>query len=78
MSSYGGGINSVAVHEGIVAVAVQADPKTDPGKVVFFNTVDATYIADVTVGALPDMVTFTPDGNYAITANEGAPMMTIP
>ena len=73
MSSYGGGINSVAVHEGIVAVAVQADPKTDPGKVVFFNTVDATYIADVTVGALPDMVTFTPDGNYAITANEGEP-----
>ena len=34
---FGGVANSVAVHNGLVAVAVEAVPKTDPGKVVFFN-----------------------------------------
>ena len=72
LSSYGGGPNSVAVANGVVAVAVQSDPKTDPGKVVFFDA-DGNYLNEVAVGALPDMLTFSPDGNTAITANEGEP-----
>lgn len=72
MSSYGGGINSVAHHGGVIAVAVEANPKTDPGSIVFLDT-NGTYINQVNAGALPDMVTFTPDGNYVLAANEGEP-----
>jgi len=64
--------NSVAVSNGLVAVAVEATVKTDPGKVVFFDT-DGTYLSDVTVGALPDMLTFTADGNRVLVANEAEP-----
>jgi len=68
-------ITSVAVSNGIVAAAVAADPETDPGKVYFLDAdgaVDASAIlGDVDVGALPDMVTFTPDGNTVLVANEG-------
>ncbi len=67
-----GGPNSVAVHNGVVAVAVEAEPKTDPGHVVFFDT-DGGYLAQVMVGSLPDMLTFTPNGRYLVVANEGEP-----
>lgn len=72
MSSYGGGINSVAVHNGIVAIAVEANPKTDSGSVVFMDK-DGTFLKSVKAGFLPDMVCFTPDGKYVLTANEGEP-----
>ncbi|MCB9296946.1 MAG: hypothetical protein H6559_28075 [Lewinellaceae bacterium] len=67
-----GRYNSVAVANGLVAVAVEADPKTDPGKVVFFDT-DGNYLEEVTVGALPDMLAFSPDGALLLVANEGEP-----
>ena len=69
---YGDGANSVAVHNGIVGVAVQADPEQAPGAAVFFNQ-DGEFLSAVTVGALPDMLTFTPDGQYVLVANEGQP-----
>lgn len=65
-------VNSVAVRGDVVAVAVEAAPKTDPGWVVFFDT-DGAVLNAVTVGALPDMVTFTPDGRTLLVANEGEP-----
>ena len=69
---FGGVANSVAVHEGLVAVAVEAVPRTAPGKVVFFDAA-LTPLSSVTVGALPDMVTFTHKGRYLLAANEGEP-----
>ncbi len=72
MTPFGGGINSVAVRDGIVACAVEATPATNNGKVVFLNT-DGDFINEVTVGALPDMVIFSPDGTKVLTANEGEP-----
>lgn len=67
-----GAPNSVAVHNGLVAIALESDPKTDPGHVAFYDT-RGKLIKAVQVGALPDMLTFTPDGNYVLVANEGEP-----
>lgn len=69
---YGASFNSVAVHNGIVAAAVEANPKQAPGSIVFFDA-NGTFLAQYPAGALPDMVCFTPDGNYVLTANEGEP-----
>jgi hypothetical protein len=79
LSSFGAGIQSVAVRKGtgtensIVAVAISANVSTDPGKVVFFDAVTLAKISEVTVGSLPDMITFTPDGTKLLVANEGEP-----
>lgn len=72
ITAYGDGLNSVAVYDGVVAVAVESDPSTDPGFVVFFDT-DGNFLSQVTAGSLPDMVTFTHDGAYLLVANEGEP-----
>jgi hypothetical protein len=66
--------NSVAIHEGIVAVALQqADPnKTSPGVVKFFDA-DGNFLNQLTVGALPDMLVFSRDGRWLLVANEGEP-----
>ncbi|WP_310396563.1 choice-of-anchor I family protein [Hymenobacter sp.] len=72
-----GGINSVAVRNGLVACAVESRPLLqDPGKIVFFDQ-NGVFIKQVTAGALPDMITFSPDGRYLITANEGEPNATV-
>jgi hypothetical protein len=73
IAPYGGGVNSVAVSQGHVAAAVEGFQKTDPGKAVIFKTTDYALVAQVQVGALPDMITYTPDGKYLLTANEGEP-----
>lgn len=72
VTPYGHSANSVAVNNGYVAAAIQADPAQDPGTVAFFDT-DGNFVAAVTVGALPDMVTFSPDGQKVLVANEGEP-----
>jgi hypothetical protein len=73
VSSYGDGVNSVAVSNGLLAAAIEADPSQDPGVVVIWTTSDLAEQAVVTAGALPDMVTFTPDGASILVANEGEP-----
>ncbi|PZV02912.1 MAG: alkaline phosphatase [Cyanobium sp.] len=64
-------ITSVAVKGGIVAVALPALNKADNGHVVLLNAADGSLIGDVGVGAVPDMLTFTPDGTKLLVANEG-------
>ncbi|WP_300652387.1 choice-of-anchor I family protein [Hydrogenophaga sp.] len=75
-ASFGPGlaaINSVAVFNGVVALAVEANPKTSAGVVAWVRASDLTVLGTDTVGALPDMVTFTPDGSHLLVANEGEP-----
>ncbi|MEM7063783.1 MAG: choice-of-anchor I family protein [Cyanobacteria bacterium P01_B01_bin.77] len=72
------GVNSVAVGNGLVAIAIGADPQTDPG---FVAVADIKAVAGgdlnafqvLQVGALPDNIVFSPDGTKLLTANEGEP-----
>jgi 2',3'-cyclic-nucleotide 2'-phosphodiesterase (5'-nucleotidase family) len=79
-----GFVNSVAAQDGVVAIALESIPKTDPGKVVVLDVVrdgDTVTLTSrlyggldhVMVGALPDQIGFTPDGTRLLTANEGEP-----
>lgn len=72
-SSLGGVANSVSVKNGIVAIAVENQDKQAPGQVVFYDAASLNLLNSVTVGALPDMVTFTPDGQQVLVACEGEP-----
>lgn len=72
VSTYGDGPNSVAFYGGVIAVAVEADDFDANGKAVFFDDA-SNYLADVEVGVLPDMITFTNDGTKVLVANEGEP-----
>jgi len=67
-----GGITSVAVKNGIVAVASPNANEQLPGSVLLMDTA-GKLIRQLAVGALPDMVCFTPDGRKILTANEGQP-----
>ncbi|GAD00538.1 choice-of-anchor I family protein [Agarivorans albus] len=71
-----GGANSIAVHNDLMAVAIEADAQANNGFIVFYNGLNAgtpVFLSAVEVGNLPDMVTFTPDGSKVIVANEGEP-----
>ncbi|MBD0254259.1 MAG: hypothetical protein ICV83_00960, partial [Cytophagales bacterium] len=80
----GGTPNSVAVRDGLVAVAVERQDDAEnqlPGLVAFFraNLVapPAAPLRTVPAGALPDMLVFTPDGKKVLVANEGEPGPTL-
>lgn len=73
LAAYGGFVNSLDVYNGKLAAAIEASIKQDAGKVVVFNTTDYSEVKVISVGALPDMITYSPDGKYILTANEGEP-----
>src|SRR5687768_7495704 len=69
-------VNSVAIHNGLAALAIEAGPpdRRRPGVVVFYDTRTRLSIGEpVTVGSLPDMLTFTHDGSKLLVANEATP-----
>lgn len=72
-----GSINSVAIHNGIAAFAIESTAdRTQPGVVKLFDTTTLALsggINSITVGALPDMLTFSPDGSRLLVANEATP-----
>ena len=72
ITPYGDQANSVDVCDSVVAAAVQAEVKTDNGSIVFFDT-SGNFLNEVEAGALPDMLTFTPNCDYVLSANEGEP-----
>ena len=73
VSQYGAGVNSVAVGGAFLAAAIEAENHTDNGSVVVFRLSDLSEASVITAGALPDMVTFTPNGSLILAANEGEP-----
>lgn len=72
-----GAVNSVAIHGGLAALAIESTvDRAIPGEVLLFDTATgnlATGVNRITVGALPDMLTFTPDGSRLLVANEATP-----
>lgn len=66
-------VNSVTIYNGIIALAIEAAAKTDNGFVGFYKTDDLGLLSYVSVGALPDMLTFAPNGKTVLVANEGEP-----
>ena len=73
VSALGGVANSVAVSKGKLAIALEATNKQANGSVVIVDTRTLAVERTIAVGALPDMVTYSPDGRYIITADEGEP-----
>jgi DNA-binding beta-propeller fold protein YncE len=73
MLPYGGYVNSVSVFDGKLAAAIESTNKQSLGKIVVFNTTTYAELKSINVGALPDMVTFSHDGKYILSANEGEP-----
>jgi DNA-binding beta-propeller fold protein YncE len=71
-----GSINSVAIHNGVAAFAIEASDRKLPGVVQLYDTASRSLLAGnstIAVGSLPDMLTFTPDGSRILVANEGTP-----
>lgn len=72
-----GAINSVAIHGGLAAMAFESSvDRTANGQVILFDTATralASGINQISVGALPDMAIFTPDGSTLLVANEATP-----
>lgn len=73
----GDGINGIAVREGVVVAALEVNAAatgapTEPGTLAFFD-VDGNLLSTIQAGALPDHVSFSPDGQFVLSANEGEP-----
>ncbi|MDF5277203.1 alkaline phosphatase [Vibrio parahaemolyticus] len=68
-----GAANSVAVFNGLVAVAIENNNKQEDGLIALYRSDDLSLITTFKTGALPDMVGFSKDGRYIATANEGEP-----
>lgn len=71
-----GSINSVSIKNGIAAFAIENSTRVNAGAVQLYDTNTRSLVSGVntiTVGSLPDMLTFTNDGSKLLVANEGTP-----
>jgi hypothetical protein len=71
-----GSINSVSIKNGLAAFAIENNTRTNAGIVQLYDTSSRSLAAGTnsfTVGALPDMLTFTHEGSKILVANEGTP-----
>lgn len=66
-----GSPNSVSYSNGLFAVSVTNEIPQNPGFVLFFDAEGNSIHDPVSVGSVPDSLTFTPDGTKIIVANEG-------
>jgi hypothetical protein len=69
-----GDLTSVAINtkNKMIALAVQHREYYTPGYIVLINY-EGEYIRHYGAGVQPDMICFTPDGQYILTADEGEP-----
>ena len=67
------GVNSVAVHGGRVALAMEGPTVDGPGVVTVYAAPTGEPLAEVATGPQPDMLCFSPDGRVLAVANEAEP-----
>lgn len=75
LSGYGSSVNSVAVKNGKIAVALarkDVNKLRQRGVVVIFD-INGNHLKTIIAGYLPDMLTFNKDATQIIVANEGEP-----
>lgn len=70
LAAFGGNVNSVAARNGLVAAAIEGIPRTGPGRIVLFSA-GGTLLRSFAAGTQPDHVSFSPDGRFVLSANEG-------
>jgi len=68
----GGQPTNVDAHKGVIAVTIEGATRQDPGAVAFFDA-NGILLNEVAIGSRPDMLTFSPNGKWLLTANEGVP-----
>lgn len=73
VAALGGQVNSVAVANGLVAAAIANTTATTPGVIAVYGT-NGTLRRIFNAGVLPDHVSFSPNGNLILAANEGEPV----
>lgn len=70
------GVQSVATKNGVVAIAATMSSSQLPGR-IFLTDTDGGILDSapdgIEVGALPDSVHFSPNGQFVVSANEGEP-----
>ena len=76
LDAFGAGINSVAFGNSILAAALEADPVTDMGTIAFFDN-PGSFLNQVTVGSLPDMVTLPTKANPTTASIQKAPSASL-
>lgn len=73
LSAYGKSANSVSSYGGNIAIAVEDTNKQANGRIVIMKASDYSHVATYEIGVLPDMVTFSHDGQMIVAACEGEP-----
>ncbi|KJY84033.1 alkaline phosphatase [Vibrio galatheae] len=68
-----GAANSVSAHQGLLAVAIENANKQQNGLIALYRADNLELVETFETGALPDMVSFSKDGRYIASANEGEP-----
>ncbi|MEL6746830.1 MAG: hypothetical protein AAFO79_03320, partial [Pseudomonadota bacterium] len=72
LKTHGARLTGVAIGGELTAAIVQPDEATGLGRLVVLGK-DDRIVRQVSVGAGPTAVAFTPDGRFILVANEGAP-----
>ncbi len=72
ITPYGQDPTSVAVHNGLLAIGVEADKKPTDGTLLLAD-VNGAILNALRVGPFPSAVAFTPDGSRIVVANQGLP-----
>jgi hypothetical protein len=73
-----GEIDEEDVEDVVPTVTLPENPDEYRGVVQFYDAATLAFLKQVPAGALPDMVAFSPNGMYCLTANEGEPNEDVP